>query len=191
MLVAISLLMVFGHSIYFYILSKSKKQNSNSSLATCIPMVLGMTSSVAIGLMTAIYFSKMLAVSTILSIILSAVLAFAIGHGFGLRGILEAQAASLMGSMMGAMLGVMLSANEITMMVVAVDLIYLGSMYSMILLLNKDSSITKQSVLKSKSPFFYLTMVVSVVVIVAVALLQIDSTKVIEVETIKQHHHMH
>ena len=118
-------------------------------------MMVGMTSSVAIGLMKTVLFSKMLAVSTILSFILNAVVPIFIGKGFGLRGILEAQATCLMGSMMGTMLGVMLSANEMTMMVVAMDLIYLGSLYSMMLLLNKDSNITIQSVLKRKSPFFY------------------------------------
>lgn len=49
MLSVVSLLMVFGHSIYFLIISKSKSQTGNNFLVKCIPMVLGMTSSVTIG----------------------------------------------------------------------------------------------------------------------------------------------
>lgn len=191
MLWVISLIMIFGYSIYFSIISKSKNQNRNNSLSKCIPMVLGMTSSVTIGLIIALFIPEMLAVSTILSIVLSAVVAILIGMSFGLSGMLEAQSASLMGSMMGAMLGVMLSANEMTMMVVAIDFIYLGSIYSMLLLMNKDSNVTKRSVLTSKSPFFYLTMVFSVCVIAGAALLPIDGTKVVEVEATNQHMHEH
>lgn len=191
MLGTLSLLIVVVYSIYFSIIIKSKHQYKNSFVAKCIPMVLGMTSSVTIGVVIGVILPEMLALSTVLSIVLGAIIAIFIGKGFGLGGVLEAQSASFMGSMMGVMLGVMLSPTEISMMVVAMDFIYLVSIYSMIVLLNKDSNETKQAISLSKSPFFYLSMFVSVCVIAGAALLQVDYTKGAGMEKMNQHTHHH
>lgn len=145
MLSTVSLLMVLGYSIYFFLSLRSKDHEVTSSLAKCIPMILGMTSSTVIGLVMGYGMPQMLAVSTILSIVISAGIAILLGAGFGISGVIEAQASSLMGAMMGAMLGAMLSAGEIALMVMAMDVMYLVSISSMMLLMAKGS-IKKQDI---------------------------------------------
>ncbi len=189
MLLIVSLLMVVGYSIYFLINSRAKDHKVNSSLAKCIPMMLGMTGGTTIGLVIASWIPDRLAVSTILAIVFSMGTAFLVGAGFGLSGLIEAQASSLMGAMMGAMLGVMLSADEMILMVMAMDAIYLVSIYAMILMLSKDSMARKQSVLKSKPASFYVTFLLSICLIGTVGILQKENIKV-EVDTM-HHNHEH
>ncbi|TWE01093.1 hypothetical protein FB550_106147 [Neobacillus bataviensis] len=185
MLLMVSLIMVLVYSTYFFVSSRSEK--GNGTLSNCVPMILGMTSSITIGLVIAILLPKMLAVTTILSIIVSAGIACLIGSRFGVRGIIESQASSLMGAMMGAMLGVMLAANEITLMVMTMDVIYLVSICLMMLLLSKDSMVKKQNIFKSKPATFYLVFLLSICLIGITGFLQKEDTQV-EVNTMS---HMH
>lgn len=189
MLQITSLLMVFGYSIYFYLAYRSTIKNDNHYFSKCIPMVLGMTSSVTIGLVIAMWIPQMLAISTILSIILGIITSYLIGNGFGISGIIEAQASSYMGAMMGAMLGVMLSAQEMIAMVIAMDILYLISFYSMILLLTKELVVHRQEVIKSKSVYFYLTFLLSLVVIGSMGVLQIDFSTGEPDTVVHSHHH--
>jgi len=145
MLLLFSFIMVFGFSIYFYICYSLKKKNENSPVSKCVPMMLGMTSSLTIGLVLASWLPHRLVGAAILSVLVSAGLAFSIGKGFGISGIMEAQSASLMGALMGAMLGVMLSGNEITLMILAMDFFYLVSIFTVLLLLTKNSEGKKQT----------------------------------------------
>lgn len=113
-------------------------------------MLLGMTGSMTIGTVFGIWLPHQLAVSTILSIVISAGIAVLIGAGFGLNGHIEAQASSLMGSVMGAMLGVMLLPNEQIIMIIAMDALYLISLFFTTFILEKDASIKGKIHLKGK-----------------------------------------
>ncbi|WP_342615497.1 hypothetical protein [Peribacillus frigoritolerans] len=187
MLLTVSLMMVLAYSIYFVISPRIKTYKQNSSLARCVPMVLGMTSSITIGLLITIWMSSQLAISTILSIIISAIIALMIGKDFGINGILEAQTSSLMGAMMGAMLGVMLSPNEITIMIVATDLLYIVSFYSMLIITTKASSKSQNFTIKN-SAFLYLMLILNISLIGSLGVLQTIVTENPSVKTEKITH---
>jgi hypothetical protein len=154
MLIA-SLLIVLTFSIYFYVSTKSADHDRLKSLGKCVPMVLGMTSSVTVGLVMGIWIPSLLAIATIFSIIISSCLSFFFVKRFGQNGIIEAQASSFMGAMMGAMLGVMLTTPlEIVIMLIASQLFFIISTTVMIVLLNKDT--TKKRVRSKRIEYFAL-----------------------------------
>lgn len=189
MFLIFSLIMVLGYSAYFYKTTRGRNTKIVSSLSKCVPMALGMTSSVTVGLVIAAWIPQMLALSTILSILFSAIIALFIGVGFGINGIIEAQASSMMGAMMGAMLGVMLAPEEMIIMLAVMDLVYLVSFYLLTWALMKSFVDKKERVLHRKSAIYYMTFVLSVSVICTIGFLQAtgdgDST---EEETITHHH---
>lgn len=185
----ISLVIVGVYSVHFY-WKLRKTIFPQSMLTKCIPMLLAMTSSLTIGLIMGIWMSELLAVSTILSVILSAVISLLIGAGFGVNGHIDAQSSSLMGAMMGVMLGVMLSPSETTLMIIAMDLIYLISFYAVIWILEKSSNIKNKLHLKSRS--FQVLYIVSIIIIGISGTLEIVSNiHTNKVENIINHHHDH
>ncbi|MFD2215488.1 hypothetical protein [Metabacillus endolithicus] len=188
----ISLFILIAYSLYFYIRYHSLGDKQIKSLGKCVPMILGMTSSIVIGLLIGVWLPEMLALSTILSILFSAIIAYLIGSRFGLNGVLEAQGSSLMGAMMGAMLGVMLSANEISLMIIAVDFIYLVSMFFVMIMLTKDSVEKKQLSFKSMPATFYLIFIICLSIIGGMGILQtgaFDSPEGIENQVNHSHTH--
>lgn len=189
MLLLFSIVMVLGFSLYLYVTYGLKKENESSPLSKCVPMMVGMTSSLTVGLIIAIWMPQMLAGATILSVLISAGNAFLIGKGFGMSGMLEAQSSSIMGAMMGAMLGVMLSENEITLMVIAMDLIYLVSIFS-VMLLSATNAAGKQSLLKSKPASFYLAFLIVAGLIGTTAILDLEHAEP-ETETMIHMNHNH
>ncbi|MED1440089.1 hypothetical protein P4U23_16305 [Aeribacillus composti] len=190
MLGFISLLMVIVFSIYFY-LNYVKMEMRHPDTAKCIPMLLGMTGGLAVGLVFGIWFPEMLAVSTILSILASAGTTWLIGTKFGVNCQIEAQASSLMGAVMGAMLGVMLGADEVTLMLIAFDIIYLLSFFSITKILEKDAQAANQPSLKNGLlSFFYIAFLLSICLIGTIDIVQTNSFIHMEKqETI--HHHGH
>lgn len=186
----ISLLMVIAYSIYFSTSRSVREHISNSSLAKCIPMLLGMTSSVTIGLIIAIWIPHLLAISTIFSIMLSAIIAFLIGRVFGISGIIEAQSSSFMGAMMGAMLGVMLSTEEVVTMVIAADVIYLISLLAVLLLLMNGKEQKPQKKLNSKVIIYSTVFILSLTFISTIGFLQSLSKAEVE-HTPNVHNHSH
>lgn len=184
----ISFLIVIGYSIYFFIRYRSLDSTLYKSISKCIPMILSMTSSIVIGLLIGIWLPQMLAVSTILSILSSGIVAFLIGSRFGLTGIMEAQGSSLMGAMMGAMLGVMLPANEVVVMIVAADFIYIVSMYLVMLMLTRDSVEKKKVVFTSKPASFYLMFFISISIVGGIGILQ---TGILEQPEVIENHMNH
>ncbi|MBN6885453.1 glucan phosphoethanolaminetransferase (alkaline phosphatase superfamily) [Cytobacillus horneckiae] len=189
MLLIISLLMVLAYSVYFFISSKKNHVDVKKSFSKCIPMVVGMTSSLTIGLLMALWIPQM-ALSTIFAVVISAAIAVLIGLPFGTNGVVEAQASSLMGAMMGAMLGIMLAPAEITLMVIAMDIIYLLSILSMMLLLSKELKV--KNVLKSRSLPFYLSFLLSIFIICTIGISQtasITDQKEAEPTSHSEHHH--
>lgn len=188
MLFVLSLVIVCGYSFYFFISLRSEHHNGNQRFTKCIPMLLGMMSSLPVGLVIALYMPTKLALSTIIAVIVSAFLAFLVGRGFGISGIIEAVASSLMGAMMGAMLGAMLAENEVTLMVVAMDSLYLITILGVMILLKKENILKRQNI-QLKMLSFYLTLVLSGSLIGLTALVQMITNEVpVEVQ-VQQHHH--
>ncbi|MDQ0272678.1 hypothetical protein [Cytobacillus purgationiresistens] len=189
MLLFITFLMVLSYSIYFFISTRAKNNAVKKTFSKCIPMVLGMTGSLTIGLVVALWIPQM-GLSTIIAILMSAAIATLIGRPFGINGMVEAQSASLMGAMMGAMLGIMLAPSEITLMIIAMDIIYLLSVFSMMLLISKELKV--KNVLKSKSAPFYLSFLLSISIICTIGILQTnnpnDQIEIDEPTTEHQHH---
>lgn len=185
MLLAMNVMLIAGYSVYFSFASRGKREGASGAAAKCIPMLLGMTSSLTLGLVTALLMPDKLALSTIVSIVLSAGAAYLIGKNYGLNGLIEAQASSLMGAMMGAMLGVMLSSNEGTMMVLAMDIIYLASLYGARVWQAKEN----QALLNQKLSPLLITMCVSFCLVAAAGFFQSVSTKAPAEES--SHDHMH
>ncbi|WP_112179793.1 MULTISPECIES: hypothetical protein [Paraliobacillus] len=168
-----SLITVILFSFFFYLSIKSASSESIKSLGKCVPMVLGMTSSVTIGLIIGVWIPDFLAIATIAAITVSSLVSFLFVKRFGINGIMEAQAASFMGAMMGAMLGVMLtSTTEVVLMLVASILFFIVSVGIMIALLNKKSG--QKVVLFTKRIEFYVLLVLTVSVIGALGVHEIS-----------------
>ncbi|SNZ14747.1 hypothetical protein SAMN05421503_2563 [Terribacillus aidingensis] len=191
MLIA-SLLIVLAFSIYFYVSTKSASHDCLKSLGKCVPMVLGMTSSVTVGLVIGIWIPSLLAIATILSIIISSCLSFFFVKRFGQNGIIEAQASSFMGAMMGAMLGVMLTSPlEAVIMLIASNLSFIISTTFMIVLLNKGT--TQKRVFSKRIEYFAL-IVLSLVVISGMGVRELGGLGNSNYEHIEQemmHDHSH
>lgn len=138
MQLVISTFMIIAYTIYFHLFTKSKKQQVCPSLGKCISMSLGMVSSTLLGLIFAQFMPGELAYSTFLAILVSMIIAYFIGKCFGVSGIIEAMAASFMGAMMGTMLGDMIPEKDLTFMMIALDLIYLGTVVTFMFMINKE-----------------------------------------------------
>jgi hypothetical protein len=191
MLIA-SLIIVLVFSIYFYVSTKSASHESIKSLGKCVPMVLGMTSSVTVGLVMGIWIPSLLAIATILSIIISSCLSFFFVKKIGQNGIIEAQASSFMGAMMGAMLGVMLTSPlEVVIMLIASHLFFIISTTFMIVLLNKDA--TQKRVFSKRIEYFAL-IVLSLSVIGGMGVRELGglgNTDHVNMEQEMMHDHSH
>lgn len=185
MLLMMNILLIAGYSVYFSFTTREKREEASGAASKCIPMLLGMTSSLTIGLVIALLMPDKLAISTIASIILSAGAAYLVGRNYGINGLVEAQASSLMGAMMGAMLGVMLSSDEGTIMVLAMDVIYLASLYGARVWQAKEN----QALLNQKLTPLFITMCVSFLLVAAAGFLETAGTEAPAEEI--SHDHMH
>ena len=152
MLLIISSLMIVAYTVYFCIHAAEKKQYVSSTCGKCISMALGMVSSTMIGLIFAHLVPGELAYSTVLSIVVSFIVAFFIGRHFGLSGIIEAFGASFMGAMMGAMLGDMIPENRQSFMMIAMNIIYVATVISFMLIMNNDAVKEKRMRVKIATP---------------------------------------
>jgi glucan phosphoethanolaminetransferase (alkaline phosphatase superfamily) len=190
MLLLISTIMIVAYTIYFCIYAGAKKQYVSPASGKCISMSLGMVGSTTIGLILALLFPGELAFSTVLSIAVSFIAAYFIGKIFGLSGIIEAMAASFMGAMMGAMLGDMMPENRETFMIIAMDIIYLISVISLMLMMNKESVKENQMLKKAKTAPIFLSLVISLSVIGIAATMEGSAQGVNEnPESGQEHHH--
>ncbi|SMQ86826.1 hypothetical protein SAMN05444673_6882 [Bacillus sp. OV166] len=188
MLLFISSILIVAYTIYFCIHTAAKKQCISSTTGMCISMSLGMVSSTMIGLLLALLLPGELAYSTVLSIGVSCVVAYFIGEIFGLSGIIEAMATSLMGAMMGAMLGEMMPENRKVFMIIAMDIIYLFSVMSLMLMVNKEA--VKENRMKgTKVALLLLSLVLSLSVIGIVATVESSAQDVNESSQINHEHH--
>lgn len=188
MLLIVSLIMVLGYSAYFYKITRGQNDKKDSSLSKCMPMAFGMTSSVTVGLVIATWIPQKLALTTILSMLLSALIAILIGAGFGISGIIEAQASSMMGAMMGAMLGVMLAPQEMVLMVMALDVVFLLSFYLITWILTKTLVDKQKTILHKRPAIYYMTFVLSISIICSVGFMQSTNLVPKAEEEIKTHH---
>lgn len=185
MLLTINIMLIVGYSVYFSFASRVKGEATSGAAAKCIPMLLGMTSSLTVGLVIALLMPDKLALSTIISIVLSAGAAYLIGKNYGINGLIEAQASSLMGAMMGAMLGVMLSSDEGTLMILAMDGIYLASLYGARVWQAKEN----QALLNQKLTPLFITICLSFCLVAAAGFLQSTVPEAPADES--SHDHMH
>ncbi|MED4286843.1 hypothetical protein P4678_24655 [Priestia megaterium] len=144
-----------------------------------------------IGLVLAIPLQGQLAVSTVLAILISILIAFFIGQPFGALAVIEALSASLMGSMMGAMLGEMVPVSHIPLLMISMDVIYLLSVTSLILLIHRETAKNNlQTTGKQRSYSFLLTMAIPIVLIGMATLLDIKHTESNQDMNNHDQHHM-
>ncbi|MFP7494967.1 hypothetical protein SFC66_14365 [Terribacillus saccharophilus] len=153
-----TLITVIVFSLYFYFTIHSANADAIKSLGKCVPMVLGMTSSVTVGLVIGVWIADFFAIATIVSIILSCCLSLLFVKRFGMNGMIEALAASFMGAMMGAMMGVMLTSQvEMIIALIAFNVFFMTSVYVVIALLHKAAGKKMQWFIRSKE-FYVLTV---------------------------------
>lgn len=190
MLIICSFLIVIISIFYISLFNRSNSCTTNPALSKCIPMLLGMTSSLTIGLLFGVLLPKQLAVATVLSIVFSAFLSIFIGKKFGMNGLIEAQSSSLMGAMMGAMLGVMLSPNEVTLMIAVMDVLFLISIFFALLLTNSFSA-KKKLLFQHKPDSFYWLFLLNVCFLCSLIIMQLldTDTKPSETEPSEHVHH--
>ena len=139
MLLLFSTIMLIAYTLFFSFFVRSKSDSITKVTGKCISMALGMINGTTIGLFVALFLPHNLALSTIVSIIIGTLAAIIISYPFGINGLIDAISSSLMGAMMGAMLGDMLSQENMLLMIIAMDIIYLISMFSFIFLVNKEA----------------------------------------------------
>lgn len=183
MLLLISTIMLIVYTLFFSFFVRSKSASINKVTGKCISMALGMISGTMFGLFIALFLPQNLALSTIISIIVGATAAIIIAYPFGINGIIEGISSSLMGSMMGAMLGDMLNPDNIILMIIAMDLIYLLCIFSFIFLVNKET-------LKKQRPLpFIFSFVVSVSLLGLSLIVEIPTQSPQEMPNIQHEHH--
>jgi len=169
MLILFSSLLVVAYTFYYCSYISQKKHFVNAAIGKCLSMALGMVSSTMIGILVAFFLPGDLAYSTVLSILISAMFAFIVGRFFGITGIIESLSASFMGAMMGAMLGDMTPDNRQVFTIIAMDIIYIISVLSLMLLVNRhEVKETKIEGTKVKSLVFSLLFSLSIIGFVAV-----------------------
>ena len=187
MLLFMSSIMIIAYTVYFCIHIAAKKQYVSAISGKCISMSLGMVSSTIIGLILALLLPGELAYSTVLSIVVSCIVAFFIGSHFGSSGIIEAMVASFMGAMMGAMLGDMMPENREVFIIIAMDIMYLISVMSLMLMVNKET--VKENHMKgTKVTPFLLSLVLSLSVIGLAATLEVNAQDVKETPEVSHDH---
>lgn len=190
MLLSISALMIVLYTIYYGTKVYPNKQSLRPMTGKSISMALGMVSSLAIGLFIAIPLQGQLAVATVLAITVSTLVACFIGKPFGLLAVIEALAATLMGSMMGAMLGEMLPTNNVKLMIISMDAIYLFSISSVMMLINKEIAKNDFQTPGTRQSFsFLLTLAIPFLLIGMATLL--DTNHMNDKKSIGEHNHHH
>lgn len=127
MLWILSALILIGFSFFIY--SQIQDLPENQMTAKCLPMLYGMSSSVAIGVLFGTIMPNELGMATILSIIVSFSFILLLFLKSPMVAMIEAGAASFMGALMGAMLGVMLKEGEAALIIIMVDAIFLLSSF--------------------------------------------------------------
>lgn len=191
MLLIISAIIVIIYTIYYGTKVYPNKQHLSLMTGKSITMAMGMVSSLIIGLVLAIPLQGQLAVSTVLAILISILIAFFIGQPFGALAVIEALSASLMGSMMGAMLGEMVPVSHIPLLMISMDVIYLLSVTSLILLIHRETAKNNlQTTGKQRSYSFLLTMAIPIVLIGMATLLDIKHTESNQDMNNHDQHHM-
>ncbi|MGJ9385794.1 hypothetical protein [Salipaludibacillus sp. CF4.18] len=143
MLSMITILLIVFYTSYFY--SKANKSNVNYMTGKCISMALSMLTGSIIGVVIGIMLRGELAYATILGILASFIVGYFIGKPFSKHAIAESLAAGMMGGMMGAMLGEMLRVTEIIPMLFFLNILYIISIYVIILWIKRENTVEELS----------------------------------------------
>lgn len=177
MLILLSSLLLVAYTIYYCYFIAPKKHFVSAAIGKCVSMTLGMVSSTMIGILVAFLLPGELAYSTVLSIFISAVFACLMGRFFGITGIIESMSASFMGAMMGAMLGDMTPEDRQVFILIAMDIIYVLSVLSLMLLVNREErKETEVKGTKVKSLVFTFITSLSIISIVGAIESRIEDT---------------
>ncbi|PLR79924.1 hypothetical protein CVD25_22600 [Bacillus canaveralius] len=190
MLLLISTLLVIVYTIVCVIKVHTHKDKLVNMTGMTVAMVLGMASSLTMGLIAGIEFQGNLSLSTIIAIHYSLMVGILVGRPINLLTLVEGMAAGVMGGMMGAMLGEMLPSGDFTLMLVLTDILFMVSVVSIIFLINAELKKTGEPVSFYPRTFpWIVTSVISAVIILTLATLEtkpmLSDSNVQE----EQHHH--
>lgn len=193
MLLTGSTCIILFYTIYYRIKVHANKQILHAMTGKTVSMALGMVSSLAIGLILALALKGDLGTSTALAIPASLLVAWFISQPFGHLAVIEAAAASLMGSTMGAMLGEMLPANHAALSMISMDVIYLFSIFSILMIVKTEAAAQIDAAASSstgRSYAFFLQMLIPFLLIGAATFL--DNSHIIHTQpaSVQSHHHM-
>ncbi|WP_041580707.1 hypothetical protein [Bacillus sp. 1NLA3E] len=179
-------LLVYIRNVYL------QKGNVNPMTGKMISMGLGMMNGLVIGVLAGVFLQSQLALSTVSAVMISLIIAIVIGYPFGIHGMIEAACSSAMGGMMGAMLGEMLRTDEISLMLLFMDFIYVISMAIVLLALHKKNR--NETVVpfgKKQSTSLIFSIIIPILVAASVNLVDLNAHPAKQSEEVQQHqHHM-
>ncbi|WP_312097577.1 hypothetical protein [Niallia sp.] len=183
MLWILSALIILGFSLFIH--TQIQDLPENQMTVKCLPMLYGMSSSVAIGVLFGTIMPTELGMATILSIIVSFSFVLLIFLKCPIVAMIEAGASSFMGALMGAMLGVMLKEGEAVLMIIMVDAIFLLSSFIIYYIVKKY--------LPSKRRFTFNLLIVSATlslgIIFLIGISYMLNSDELPIETKNSHHH--
>ncbi|TCP27785.1 hypothetical protein EV207_11712 [Scopulibacillus darangshiensis] len=190
MILTVSALLVLIYSgICLWKVYRNRNSLGNMTRMT-IAMVLGMISSLDIGLIAGVVFKSDLSLSTIIAMSFGFIVGFLVGKPTNLLVTVEGVAAGIMGGMMGAMLGVMLPHDNFRFILVFLDILFILSVLSIVFLINTELETKKDnSNLFPHSYPWIITSVISTIIIFTFAHLETASVGDNNQKNREQHHH--
>ncbi|WP_409300577.1 hypothetical protein [Peribacillus sp. SCS-155] len=191
LLLLVSTLMVIVHTIVCVVKVHIHKDKLKNMTGMTVAMLLGMASSLTIGLIAGIQFKGNLSLSTILCIIFSLIVGLLVGKSINLLVLVEGIGAGVMGGMMGAMLGEMLPQDNFTLMLVFMDILFIMSTLCIIILINAELKNAGNNI--SLLPRIYPWIITSIIsVVILLAFTQLGSeTMVSKKDGLQDHQHHH
>jgi hypothetical protein len=187
-----SLLVIIYSSVCLVKVYKNRKILTNMTGMT-VAMVLGMVSSLAMGLTAGIAFKNDLTLSTIIAMIFSLIVGVLAGKPISLLAMVEGIGAGVMGGMMGAMLGEMLPQNDFRRMLIFIDILFMISVWFIVHMIHMELKKDKKNEVRSplSYPWMMITTVISAFLIFTLAQLEtkpVENNHQVDEKLQHQHH---
>lgn len=157
-----------------------------------VVMVLGMVSSIALGLIAGIIFAGDLTISTIIAMVFGIIVGVLTGKSISDVVMLEGIGAGIMGGMMGAMTGDMLPPDGYYLMTVFMDVCFIASVLFISHIINQELKKANMPVSKYRFYPWIITSIASVMIIFTFAHLDTNKEEPSnQVNSVNQQHHQH
>lgn len=190
MLILISTLIVIIYTIICIVKVYNHKNKLVNMTGMTVVMVLGMASSLVMGLIAGIAFKGDLTLSTILVISFSLVVGALVGRFINLLALAEGIAGGVMGGMMGAMLGEMMPSDNFKLMLVFTDVLFITCFLFIIHMINSELKRVEDSVSRYSRTFpWIVTSVISVVIILTFS--QLEAKPLLSNVNVQENQHHH